>query len=101
MNSSGKEQLMLKLADMIEKLVNKKSRSNIQLPGKEYGLSSDNFNSDQILETGGYTPQVANQAAEDELMVNIPQSSDSTRMDDSIQSDSTQIGDTRILYSRN
>jgi hypothetical protein len=66
MNSSGKEQLILKLADMIESLTIKNSGSSIQLQWKENGTSLDNIDSVQILGIGGCTPPVANQVPDND-----------------------------------
>jgi hypothetical protein len=74
MNSSGKEQLTLKLADMIESLTVKNSGSSIQLQWKEYGTSLDSIDTLQIRGIGGCTPSVVNQIPKnDEGEVGKPQ----------------------------
>jgi hypothetical protein len=55
MNSSGKEQIILKLVEMIEGLTVKNSVSNIQLQWKENVTSLDNSGTKQILGIGGCT----------------------------------------------
>jgi hypothetical protein len=61
MNSSGKEQLILKLASVIEILTAKNSGSDIKLQWKENGTSLENRDTNQILLIGGWKPSVANQ----------------------------------------
>ena len=74
MNSSGKEQLILKLASVIESLTVKNSRSDIRLQWKENGTSLENRDTNQTLGIGAWTPSVANQVSKnDEGEVGKPQ----------------------------
>jgi hypothetical protein len=74
MNSSGKEQLILKLASVIESLTAKNSGSDIKLQWKENGTSLENRDTYQMLGIGGWTPSVANQVSKnDEGEVGKPQ----------------------------
>jgi hypothetical protein len=67
MNSSGKEQLILKLANMIESPIIKNGGSTIELQWKEMETSLQNNDPVQVMGLGG-TPLVTNQAAKDEQM---------------------------------
>jgi len=63
LNSSGKAQIILKLADMIESLAVKNNISYIQLQWKENGISPDNGDTEQILGKEGDKSFVANQVS--------------------------------------
>jgi len=53
MNSLGKDQLIMKLAGMIESVTVKNSRSNIELQWKEKRINLGNMEINQIPQIGG------------------------------------------------
>jgi hypothetical protein len=67
MNFFGKEQISLKLVEMIESLIVKNSVSSIQLQWKENVTTLDNSGSKRILEIGGGISSVANQVSNDDV----------------------------------
>jgi hypothetical protein len=67
MNSSGKEQLILKLANMIESSIIKNGGSSIEIHWKEMETSLENIDPVQVIGIGG-TPLITNQAEKDEQM---------------------------------
>jgi hypothetical protein len=67
MNSFGKEQISLKLAEMIESLIVKNSVSSIQLQWKENVKTLDNSGSKRILGIGVDISSVANQVSNDDV----------------------------------
>ena len=53
MNSSGKDQLIMKLASVIESITVNNSEPNIELQWKDNGINIENMVTNQILQPGG------------------------------------------------